>query len=93
MSNGSVPSLATLTRKFLFSSPHFFNPPKRNMRMRREIFELKPSINMNRIFEKFGKYLPKFCDIETSVSTVYFSKNSKIMFFRFYVFNFSPNAI
>jgi hypothetical protein len=41
---------------------------------------------MNRFFEKFEKYLLKFCDIETleNSSTVYFSKNSKILFFKFY---------
>jgi hypothetical protein len=32
---------------------------------------------MNRIFKYFNFYLPKFCDIEKGVSTVYFSKNSK----------------
>jgi hypothetical protein len=32
---------------------------------------------MNRIFKNFGFYLPKFCNIETGVSTVYFSKNPK----------------
>jgi hypothetical protein len=40
------------------------------------IYESKTSVNGNRNFEKFGKHLPKFCDIETAVSTVYFSKNS-----------------
>jgi hypothetical protein len=42
------------------------------------------SVNTNWIFEKFEKHLPKFCDIETSVSTVYFSKNPEIMFSEFY---------
>jgi hypothetical protein len=44
----------------LFIPTFLFNPPKRNMRMRREIFELKPSINMNRIFEKFGNIYQNF---------------------------------
>jgi hypothetical protein len=44
---------------------------------------------VNRIFEKFGKLLPKFCDIETAVSTVYFSKNPKKKHFGFYLSKFS----
>jgi hypothetical protein len=57
--------------------PHFFLTPQKSNFIPN--YESKTSINVNRIFEKSRKHLSKFCDIETEVSTVYFSKNPEIM--------------
>jgi hypothetical protein len=54
-------------------------------------FTPKTSVNTNQIFENFGFYLPKFFDIETGVSTVYFSKNSKKI--GKYFSNFSKETV
>jgi hypothetical protein len=68
--------------KFLFPSPHFFLTPQNYSFIpnlwKQNFGKYEPN------FRKFGKYLPKFCNIETCISTVYFKKNSEIMFFRFY---------